>query len=105
MFDFVVEDTQEKPTVTFRGEEPYLQYVSDRVHNTELIRLYTISLPFVLLQNFLVTGKCIGQPNYIGDCKYESHSITKGNCVTLIVNMLIISHDCYMTGFAVEFFL
>ena len=49
MFDFVVEDTQEKPTVTFRGEEPYLQYVSDRVHNTELIRLHTISLPFVLL--------------------------------------------------------
>ena len=32
MFDFVVEDTQEKPTVTFTGEEPYLQYVSDHVH-------------------------------------------------------------------------
>ena len=37
MFDFVVEDTQEKPTVTFMGEEPYLQYVSDCVHNMELI--------------------------------------------------------------------
>lgn len=34
MFDFVVEDTQEKPTVTFIGEEPYLQYVSDLVHGT-----------------------------------------------------------------------
>ena len=43
MFDFEVEDTQEKPTVTFMGEEPYLQYVSDRVHNMELIHLYTIS--------------------------------------------------------------
>ena len=34
MFDFVVEDTQEKPTVTFMREEPYLQYVSDLVHGT-----------------------------------------------------------------------
>lgn len=28
VFTFVVEDTQEVPTVTFMGEHPYLQYVS-----------------------------------------------------------------------------
>jgi len=28
VFTFVVEETQEVPTVTFMGEHPYLQYVS-----------------------------------------------------------------------------
>ena len=46
IFNFVVEDTQEKPTVTFMGEQPNLQYVSGRVqciHSMELINSYTIS--------------------------------------------------------------
>lgn len=46
IFHFVVEDTQEKPTVMFMGEQPNLQYVSGRVHcihSMELINSYTIS--------------------------------------------------------------
>lgn len=46
IFHFVVEDTREKPTVTFMGEQPNLQYVSGRVHcihSMELINSYTIS--------------------------------------------------------------
>jgi len=27
VFHFIMEDSQEEPTVTFMGEEPYLQYV------------------------------------------------------------------------------
>lgn len=69
IFHFVVEDTQEKPTVTFMGEQPNLQYVSGRVHCIHSMELINPSLSFVFLQNFLVTGKCIGQPNYVG-CKY-----------------------------------
>lgn len=98
IFHFVVEDTHEKPTVTFMGEQPNLQYVSGRVqciHSMELINSYIIYIPslsFVFLQNFLVTGKCIGQPNYVG-CKYWvllTHA-TKGS--------LSFTHCCVYCGY------
>ena len=41
VFTFVVEDAQEVPTVTFMGEQPYLQYVSKpRMANNSASRMF-----------------------------------------------------------------
>ena len=67
VFTFLVDKTQEETTIEFTGEDPYLQYVG-----YSYIAIFSSITSIIFLcfywQNFLIRGRCIGQPVFDKSC-------------------------------------